>query len=53
MGKFIPDKSLTAAALAILAALTLSACNTFEGMGRDMQQTGEAMEGEAEEERRQ
>ena len=29
---------------AAFAALLLSACNTFEGMGRDMQQAGSALE---------
>ena len=30
--------------------LALSACNTFEGMGQDMQDAGEAIEDEAQEE---
>jgi predicted small secreted protein len=29
--------------------LTLSACNTFSGMGQDMQDAGQAIEEEAEE----
>jgi len=35
MTKFIP--------LAFAALFALSACNTFEGMGRDVQQGGEAI----------
>jgi predicted small secreted protein len=33
----------------LVGMLALSACNTFEGFGRDMQDAGEAIEEEAEE----
>lgn len=36
-------KSLSAPAL-VLAALLLAACNTIEGVGRDVQAGGEAVE---------
>jgi predicted small secreted protein len=35
---------MKAASLLVLAALFLSACNTFEGIGRDIQKGGEAIE---------
>lgn len=42
---------LGAAALAAAAALGLSACNTMEGAGQDLQAAGEGLEREAEEAR--
>jgi entericidin B len=36
-------------ALILLALLALSACNTIEGMGRDIQAAGHAVTGGAEE----
>jgi entericidin B len=34
-------------ALIVVAALTLSACNTIAGMGQDLQKAGEVVEGAA------
>jgi predicted small secreted protein len=34
----------------LVGMLALTACNTFEGMGRDVQDAGEAIEDEAQEE---
>lgn len=33
-----------AGALAVLLALTLAACNTIQGVGKDIQKTGEVLE---------
>jgi predicted small secreted protein len=33
-----------AASILVLAALLLSACNTFEGIGKDIKKGGEAIE---------
>jgi entericidin B len=35
--------------LALICAFTLSACNTMEGAGQDIEAAGEAIEGEARE----
>jgi predicted small secreted protein len=40
-------KSIQAALLALTATLALSACNTVEGAGKDVQSAGEAVEGSA------
>jgi len=33
-----------AVALSLLLALTLAACNTIQGVGKDIQETGEVLE---------
>ncbi|HET19169.1 MAG TPA: entericidin A/B family lipoprotein [Chromatiales bacterium] len=35
---------MKAAAILVVAALFLSACNTFEGIGKDIKKGGEAIE---------
>ncbi len=35
---------MKAASILVLAALLLSACNTFEGIGKDIKKGGEAIE---------
>ncbi|MBL8550481.1 MAG: entericidin A/B family lipoprotein [Hyphomonadaceae bacterium] len=42
------SKKLTALGF-VLSALAVSACNTVEGAGKDIQQTGQAIEETAEE----
>ncbi len=37
-------KHMKSLALALLAAFTLTACNTFEGMGRDVERGGEKVQ---------
>jgi entericidin B len=41
-------KIMTAALLGITFALSLSACNTMEGVGEDMESAGDAIEDSAE-----
>ncbi|MGE0828377.1 MAG: entericidin A/B family lipoprotein [Hyphomonadaceae bacterium] len=41
-------KAMTALAL-LVGALSISACNTIEGVGEDVQATGQAVEGAAQE----
>lgn len=44
----IPVRLLLAAGLAVVM-LGLAGCNTMEGLGKDIQAAGRALEGEAEE----
>ncbi len=37
-------KKLLAVSLLVLSALSLTSCNTFLGVGRDLQQAGEGIE---------
>ena len=52
LGNTRPHKgfSLGLVPLILAALFSLAACNTIEGMGKDMQDAGEAIEGEAQEE---
>jgi predicted small secreted protein len=38
---------MTKTTLLLLATLALAACNTFQGMGKDIEATGEAISGTA------
>lgn len=40
-------KKLVSVLVLSFAILTISACSTFEGMGKDLQRMGRAVEGEA------
>lgn len=44
----IDKKGLGVAGLILVAALSLSACNTIAGVGEDTESVGEAIEGAAE-----
>ncbi|MHB1207299.1 MAG: entericidin A/B family lipoprotein [Rhodospirillaceae bacterium] len=44
-------KTLVPIAIALIAALSLSACNTTAGVGRDIKSTGKAIERSAEDAR--
>ena len=48
MREDVMGRRLTAFAAAGLLALSLAACETAEGFGRDMQKAGDAIEKEAE-----
>ena len=40
-------KALTLAAVALLMSASLTACNTIEGMGKDIKKAGQSIEGAA------
>jgi predicted small secreted protein len=45
----IGEKTMRVVIMLLAGLLALSACNTFEGVGRDVQDAGEAIEDEAQE----
>lgn len=44
MDRTIDKKGLTIAGLILAATLSLGACNTIEGAGQDIENTGEAIQ---------
>lgn len=45
--RFLPHRILLRAVLFAVAGLALAACNTMEGMGKDIKSAGSKMEEEA------